>query len=114
MLLRLIIYKYKYIFIYMNIENDKEGKKIYLSNIFFFSLVIYILYLEINPKIRGIWLRKGDDNKLNITFNGLKNFIMYPIKDKRMWFPKMWDMNIFISVPIISTLCYHILDYWKR
>tara|TARA_B100001094_G_C17815941_1_gene616105 strand:- start:15 stop:314 length:300 start_codon:yes stop_codon:yes gene_type:complete len=98
----------------MNIENDKEGRKIYLSNIFFVSLIIYFLYLEINPKIRGIWLRKGDDNKLMITFNGLKNFIMYPIKDIRMWFPKMWDMNIFISVPILSCISYNIIDYWNR
>ena len=59
-----------------DMENE-EANKVNTYPILFFSILIYFLYLEINPKIRGIWLRKGDDNQLHITLKGLKNFIIY-------------------------------------
>ena len=92
----------------------EEEKKINIYPILFFSILIYFLYLEINPKIRGIWLRKGDDNRLNITLNGLKNFILYPFKNIKMWLPNMWDMNVFVAIPIISSLGYLLTEYYKK
>lgn len=94
-------------------ENE-EGNKVNTYPILFFSILIYFLYLEINPKIRGIWLRKGDDNQLHITLKGLKNFIIYPFKNIKMWLPNMWDMNIFVAIPIISSFSYLLTEYYKR
>lgn len=33
----------------------------------FLSILIYLLYLEINPKITGIWLRRDYTNTLRLT-----------------------------------------------
>jgi hypothetical protein len=98
-------------------ETEKEEiikKKSYFNFILLLSIFIYFLYLEINPKIRGIWLRKGDDNKLSFTLAGIKNFVLYPFKDRRMWFPKMWDMNAFVSIPLLTGTLYLIVEYFNR
>lgn len=94
--------------------DNEERKKVNIYPILFFSVLIYFLYLEINPKIRGIWLRKGDDNQLHITLNGLKNFILYPFKNIKMWMPNMWDMNVFVAVPILGSLGYLLIEYFNR
>ena len=96
-------------------ENDEEmEKKFHFGFIVILSVFIYLLYLELNPKITGIWLRKGDDNKFKITLSGLKDFIMYPFKQKKMWLPNLWDMNFFVSIPIISGSIYFMKEYFNR
>lgn len=92
--------------------DEEKSKKINKYCILFLSILVYFLYLEINPKIRGIWLRRSDNNQLHISLNGLKNFIVYPFKNIKMWLPNMWDMNVFVSVPIISSLTYLLIKYF--
>ena len=67
-----------------------------------FSILIYLIYLELNPKITGIWLRKDSYNNTIISLGSLWNYILYPFKEIKLWYPKFWDLNIFISVPIIT------------
>ena len=91
----------------MNITNDYEKTGSNTTNYYltiFWSIIIYLLYLELNPKIGGIWLRRGELNQLRITVSGLKDFILFPFKEIKMWYPGMWDMNAFISVPLLTGL----------
>ena len=75
------------------------------------GFLIYLLYLELNPKITGIWLRRDSNNNYFIALSSLLNFILYPIKNKQLWYPYLWDMNIFIAVPIISGTLFIINKY---
>ena len=65
------------------------------------SMMIYLLYIELNPKIGGIWLRRDSFNKLVLSLDSLYHFLIYPLKEFRMWLPSMWDANVFVSVPTI-------------
>ena len=76
------------------------------------SLIIYLAYLELNPKITGIWLRRDSTNQFIISLKSLWGYIMYPFKEIQLWYPSMWDLNIFISIPLISVLLYGIRDYY--
>ena len=79
----------------------------YLIDIYFiklniFSTLIYLIYLELNPKITGIWLRKDSYNRTIISLGSLWNYIIFPFKEIKLWYPQFWDLNIFISVTIIK------------
>ena len=78
------------------------------------SIIIYILYLEVNPKITGIWLRKDHNNKIVLTLYNLKDFFLYPFKNKKMWLPNIWDMNPYISIPILTSTFLLIKNYFYR
>jgi hypothetical protein len=99
----------------MGISNEQSNSKyrdILLYSVI--STIIYILYLEINPKITGIWLRKDYTDKLVFTPNNLKDFFLYPFRNKRMWLPNIWDMNPYISIPILTGSLLTIKNYFYR
>ena len=76
------------------------------------SLIIYLAYIELNPKITRIWLRRDSSNQFIISLKSLWGYIMYPFKEIQLWYPSMWDLNIFISIPLISVLLYGIRYYY--
>uniref|UniRef100_A0A6C0EK99 Uncharacterized protein n=1 Tax=viral metagenome TaxID=1070528 RepID=A0A6C0EK99_9ZZZZ len=77
------------------------------------SFSIYLVYIEINPKIRRIWLRKNSNNNFFISLSSLWNYSMYPFKEIKLWYPSMWDLNIYISIPIITGLLSVVNEYVK-
>jgi len=88
-----------------------------MSKYILVSLIIYVLYLEINPKIRGIWIRPNSEGNYVISFYGLYDLFIYPFKNIKMWFPMMWDMNVYISIGFITFIIYKIhkrIKYKKR
>ena len=76
------------------------------------SFFIYLGYLELNPKITGIWLRRDSNNNFFIALSSLWNYVLYPFKEIKLWYPNMWDLNIFISVPLTTGLLYGIRRYY--
>ena len=72
------------------------------------SFIIYLAYIELNPKITGIWLRRDSSNQFIISLKSLWGYIMYPFEEIQLWHPSMWDLNIFISIPLIGILLYGI------
>ena len=94
-------------------ENNKD-KDSRILLITFLATIIYLLYLEINPKITGIWLRKDSSNKIVLALHNLKDFFAYPFKEYRMWKPNMWDMNPFMAIPIITSSIYFIKEYYHK
>ena len=89
-------------------KSKYKNKRIGLS--ICLSIIIYLLYLEINPKITGIWLRRDSTNTLRLTFNGLWNFIIYPFKNIKMWNINLWDINVFISIPLLFFTIYSLIS----
>lgn len=99
------------------VDEDEESSFKKMSITFIISCIIYLLYLEINPKIRNIWIRK-DANKVRTigwhSLSTLRDFITYPFKDSRLWLPIFWDINIFVSVPILTGILYWSNQYFHR
>ena len=77
---------------------------------FIFSLFIFIIYLEINPKLGGIWLRYDSSNQLILSPTGIYNMIVYPFKNIQMWYPQNWDINAFIFTGLLT----YILTYFNN
>ena len=70
----------------------------YFSMISLFSFFLWILYLEINPKLRNIWLRIDSQSNLIFAPINILNLIIYSIKKIDFWLPWNWDMNPFIWI----------------
>lgn len=69
---------------------------------FLFSLFMFVMYLEINPKLRGIWLRYDSNNQLIFSPVGIYNMIIYPFKNIQMWYPQNWDINVVMFTCILT------------
>ena len=99
----------------MDREIDDDTNQIrYFLLLNFFSFMLYLLYLEINPRLTNIWLRKDSDNIRRLSLGGLKDFLLYPLKEYRVWYPQLWDLNVFVSVPLISFTINIFKDYLYR
>ena len=80
----------------------------------FVSFLLYLAYIEFNPKLSNIWLRKDSLGIRRISLGGLKDFLLYPLSEYRVWYPNLWDLNVFISVPLISVGLNFIINYIYR
>ena len=80
----------------------------------FFSILFFLLYLELSPKIGGIWLRRNSNNDFVICFKGLCNFIMYPFKNIQMWYPENWDINFCMFILISTSVLFIVLSFIKQ
>ena len=78
--------------------------------ILIFLTVIWILYLEINPKIRGIWLRPNSDGIFVFCPSGIINLMKAPLTNKHLWNIKLLDINYYTFL-IINLI---IINYFKK
>lgn len=90
---------------------EKEEEKEDIKMILLISIVFYLLYLELNPKLTGIWLRIGSNNRYYLNLKGLINFFLYPFREKKVWNPLMWDLNPYISISLLTIGLYIIKKY---
>ena len=75
----------------------------YLLKHFFIKLLLFtfywILYLELNPQITGIWLRPDENNELVFCPYNILNLIIQPFKSIEYWTHyQLWDVNYFIAM----------------
>ena len=101
----------------MNSDDETSTSHYYLLTSFGLSLILYLLYLELNPKLGNIWIRYDENNIRRIgwhSITGLIDFTIYPLKNFRMWFPKFWDLNPFISLSFVTTIIYWTTQYFNR
>ena len=61
-----------------------------------FAYCCWILYLEINPKLRNIWLRQDANSKIVFAPINIYNLMIYSVTHITFWYPWNWDMNCFI------------------
>tara|TARA_Y100000389_G_scaffold204469_1_gene257207 strand:- start:1290 stop:1652 length:363 start_codon:yes stop_codon:yes gene_type:complete len=78
---------------------------------FSISFILWILYLEINPKLGNIWLRENSESNIVFAPINIINMIFYSCNNITFWYPWNWDMNPFIWI-IIGTSGYLIYRYY--
>ena len=76
--------------------------------ILIFLTIIWILYLEINPKIRGIWLRPNSDGVFVFCPIGIINLMKAPLINRHLWNINLLDINYFTFV-IINLIILNVL-----
>ena len=79
-------------------------KKIIYS--FITALILFGLYVELNPQMTNIWWRIDSDNNKQIVISNLFRLIFAPLEFLFYWYPDAWDINFFIWWIIIKgTYC---------
>ena len=73
------------------------------------SIIIWLLYLELNPKIGGIWIRPDSNNNNIIRLNNIIPFIIKTLNMNEMWSIKFFDIN-FIIANSINILLFTIIE----
>ena len=61
-----------------------------------YAAVLFILYVQFSPSMGNVWYRKDSDGNGFFSFGGLFDLIIFPLKNLQMWYPSMWDINIYI------------------
>tara|TARA_B100001093_G_scaffold342344_1_gene327162 strand:+ start:169 stop:486 length:318 start_codon:yes stop_codon:yes gene_type:complete len=64
----------------------------------------FLSYLELSPKLGNIWYRIASDGEKHINLGGLREFIYKPFKNSFFWWPRFWDINIYIGIYITAIL----------
>ena len=82
-------------------------------SIIVFLTIFWILYLEINPKIRGIWLRPNSNGVITFCPKGIISVLKAPLFNKDLWRLSFLDINYysFILVNLIILNCYDKIKY---
>lgn len=78
------------------------------------SIFIFILYLEINSKLGGIWLRYNSKNQLIFSPIGIYNMVVYPLKNLQLWFPQNWDINFFMFTGLLTIFIQLLVEKFKK
>tara|TARA_B100000902_G_scaffold397923_1_gene463116 strand:+ start:5080 stop:5364 length:285 start_codon:yes stop_codon:yes gene_type:complete len=73
------------------------------------SIITWILYLEINPKIRGIWIRPDSNNNKVLRLENIIPFIIKTLQIKEMWSLQFFDVN-FILANLINIILFTIIE----
>ena len=76
-------------------ESDKNPK--YFAQGSVIGFMLFILYLEISPKMTNVWFRIEADGKRRFNFDSLVNYLTHPFKSRVLWKPQNLDLN-FIAV----------------
>jgi|AACY02.5.fsa_nt_gi hypothetical protein len=79
--------------------------------IFLLTLIIFLSYLELSPKLGNVWYRLNSQNKKIINIASIINFILYPLYNINFWYINNWDLNFFIYYLITKFINYFILNY---
>lgn len=67
------------------------------------GLLSFIGYLEINPKIRNVWIRVNSEGNKVFYIYGIISMLKLPFNDKTYWKPENFDLNwIVINIGFLS------------
>jgi hypothetical protein len=56
--------------------------------LFMLITISFIAYIELSPGMGNIWYRNN-----RLVPMGAINVMMYPFKNRQMWWPGVWDIN---------------------
>ncbi len=62
--------------------------------------------MELSPKLGGIVFRQNSNGNKVFSPNSIFSIISYPFKNLNFWYPRFWDLNIFIILIITSLIFY--------
>ena len=72
--------------------------------LFIIIIISFSLYIQLDPGMGNIWIRKNSDGDIWFSFISLLNLIIYPLKEINMWNLKMWNINFYIWVISIYSI----------
>ena len=58
--------------------------------------LLWILYLELSPKLGRIIIRPNSSGGYTFTLGGVWELMKKPFIDKQFWYPRFWDLNIYV------------------
>lgn len=70
--------------------------------------IVWIFYLELSPKLGRILIRPNSSGGYTFTFGGVWQLMKEPFKNIEYWYPKLWDLNIYV-LWIITIILYKLL-----
>ena len=81
--------------------------------IILFITFIWILYLEMNPKIRNIWLRPNSEGAYVFCPNSIISLMVAPLTNKHFWNIKLLDINYytFLTINLLLLNCFNKIKY---
>jgi len=68
------------------------------------SIIIFGIYVEINPKMTNIWYRVNSEGIKTIQLDNLLELMSGQLRYIFYWFPNYWDINYFIHLIIIFVI----------
>lgn len=74
------------------------------------ALVIFILNMEVDPKLRNIWYRTDVTGIKVINFSNIRGFFIAPFKNLIFWYPRYITINpyLFCYTFLLVLKHYHI------
>ena len=76
------------------------------------SFVIWLLYLELSPKLGGIFFRPDSTGLFRFRLEGVSPMLKYPFQSLEFWKPTNWDLNFMVSSSL-GGLIYASLKYYQ-
>lgn len=76
--------------------------------IFLLSFIIFLLYLELSPKLGNIWYRLNSENIKVINISSIITFLIYPLQNISFWYINNWDLNFIIYYFITKFIFYYL------
>jgi hypothetical protein len=70
--------------------------------------IIWCFYLELSPKIGRIFIRPNSSGGYTFTFGGILQLMIQPFQNIIFWYPKMWDINIYV-LWILTIIIYYLI-----
>lgn len=77
--------------------------------IYSLPIVLWFFNLELNPGIRGIWLRPDSNGKTVFVIQNAVRIMFEPFRNSFFWKMKCWDINI-IMFYFLCVLFYLFVD----
>ncbi len=84
------------------IKNNNHMTEIYIAEGITIGIILFAIYLEVNPKLGNIWLRKDEHNVRQFSPYGFLEYFKQPFKNKFLWFPQNWDLNPYMFTTITT------------
>ena len=75
------------------------------------STFLYALFVQFDPSMGNIWLRKNDENNTVFCPWNLLNLMIAPLKMCVMWKSGCWLINWFIWI-IVGTVFGAVIEEW--
>ena len=68
--------------------------------------MIYLLYIQFSPQMGNVWWRGGYFSPI-----GAVKIMLYPLKEIKMWYIEMWDINYFVWIFVYFIIIYITIIY---
>jgi Cu-Zn family superoxide dismutase len=74
----------------------------------FIVFIIWLFYLELSPKLGKIIFRPNAKGSTTFNLSGLGSMMIRPFTDLTFWYPRFWDLNIYM-LWIITAIIYYLI-----